>query len=92
MNKQTSARVSTAAARLMNERRRGGPIQVHRVALLASMEHAISHPKHYPIAVTDDERRLDAIETLLMPFFDAVESVAASAMGQDETKGQAGGR
>ena len=92
MSKQTSSRVSTTAARIMSVRQRGGPIQVHKDALLAAMDHAIKHPKHYPEAVIDDQRRLDAIESILMPFFDAAETVAASALGQDETKGQNSGQ
>lgn len=92
MKKQTSAQVSTAASRLLSIGKRGGPLVVHRGALVAAMGQAITNPKHSPEAIADDERRLIALQPILQPYFDAAEACAASALGQDETKGQAGGR
>lgn len=92
MSKQTSSEISTIASRVMSMAQRGGPLQVHREGLLGAMESAIKNPRHYPQAVTDDQRRLDALQTILKPYIDAAESLAASALAQDETQGQTGGR
>lgn len=91
MTKQTSSRVSSMASRIQTVAKRGGPLVVHREAMLLAMEQSLRQPKHYPVAVTDDQRRLDAIQGVLQPYIDAAESCAASALGQDETKGQASG-
>lgn len=87
-DKQTSARVSTIAGKLMAEHsqhptpfrepeRRGKLIE----AMLATDTNGEA-------ADEVAERLLDAMEPVLASFFEDVFSLAASALSQDETAGQ----
>ncbi len=89
MSEQTSSRVSTIAGKIMADARKGGILQARRVELVGVIAKAIQLPKHYPMAVTEDERRIDALISHLQPIIDEIEALAGSAMSQDETPGQA---
>lgn len=88
MSKESTDKLSSIASKIMRDAQNGGPFQVYRQALIDAQCAAIRTPKHYPRSVSDDERRLDAIEAILRPFIDAAESVAASVLSQDTTEGK----
>lgn len=85
-SKKTSADMASLASRIMAMAGKGGVIEANRAAL----RFALRHCDRDPTVLTSNEEAenetadllLAAIESVLQPYFDAAESLAASVMSQ----------
>jgi hypothetical protein len=89
--KESSAEMASIASRIMLMAGKGGAIESHRAALrhaLRSTDPRVDFRKHPPSEDRDAvaDVLIDAMKAVLQPFTDDAESLAASVLGQRESK------
>ena len=73
-NKESSDHMASIAGRVMSDAKRGGPVKIRR----QEIREVLLAPN------TSTDEMLDKIESILKPFVDESESLAACVLGQHE--------